>query len=297
MENRVAEDIPFVDVNPLDEPVNEKRYTQSNINTTGIDLNVPIEEPSFTPPPFRKPAAQSSSSGGSFGGSKSSGPSGPSGNDSGNNDTESLSKKDQKLGAEAAADMVIAGYVWMHALGNKWLQISPKKLARMEENGEINLRAMIDYDANHRITAGEFIEQYNQQVSNVLVVSDEFKEEVKPLLTELFIKKNVKISLETRIMIVFGKDLAAKMFMIAQQKQQSKMILAAVKEATANQMPAFTPPPPPPPPAPEPQPEQEQAPAPKKDEVIIVEPEEYEIDKKSAVALSEKKRKPRKYEI
>ncbi len=290
MENRVAEDIAFVDVNPLDEAVNEKRYTQSNVNTTGIDLNVPIEEPSFTPPPFKKTPPQSS--GGSvFGGSNKSS-SGPAGNNANNNDTE-LSKKDLKLGAEAAADMVIAGYVWMHALGNKWLQISPKQLARMEENGEINLQAMIDYDANHRITAGEFIEQYNQQVSNVLQVSDEFKDEVKPLLTELFIKKNVKISLETRILIVFGKDLAAKMFIIAQQKQQVKLILNSVKEATANQIPK-APAPPPPPPRPEPAPE----PAPKRDrvEVVEVEPEEYAVDSKSVV-LSEKPRKPRKYEI
>jgi hypothetical protein len=287
MENRVAEDIAFVDVNPLDEAVNEKRYTQSNVNTAGIDLNVPIDEPSFTPPPFKKTPPQSTGSG-FGGGSKSS--SGPSGSN-GNNDEESLSKKDLKLGAEAAADMLIAGYVWINALGNKWLQISKKQLARMEENGEINLQAMIDYDANHRITAAEFIEEYNQQVSNVLVVSDEFKDEVRPLLTELFIKKNVKISLETRILIVFGKDLAAKMFIIAQQKQQTKLILNAVREATANQIPKASPAPPPPPrqePAPEPAP---------KREIIEVEPEEYAVDSK-AVVLSEKKpRKPRKYEI
>jgi hypothetical protein len=121
------------------------------------------------------------------------------------------------------------------------------------------------------------------------VVSDEFKDEVKPLLTELFIKKNVKISLETRILIVFGKDLAAKMFIIAQQKQQVKLILNAVKEATANQIPKYSPPPAPTP--------QEPEPAPKRDrpEVVEVEPEEYAVDSK-AVVLSEKK-KPRKYEI
>jgi hypothetical protein len=286
MKNRVAEDISFVDVNPLDEPVNEKRYTQPNINTTGIDLNKPIDEPSFTPPPFRKAGPTSQASGGSA--PKSSGGSNPSG--LGGND-ENLSKKDLKVGAESAADMTIAGYEWLHVLGNKWLQISPKKLQRLEEAGEINLQAMIDYDVNHRITAAEFIEQFNQQVSNVLTVSDEFKEEIKPLLVELFMKKGVKISLETRIMIVIGKDVAAKMFIIAQQKQQTKLILQAVKDATSNQMAPPPPPPPPPQPAPAPTPE------PKRDEVIIVEPEEFEVDNK-AVVLSEKKpRKPRKYEI
>ena len=78
------------------------------------------------------------------------------------------------------------------------------------------------------------------------------------------------------------------MFIIAQQKQQVKLILNAVKEATVNQMPKYSPPPPPPAP---------QEPAPKRDrpEVVEVEPEEYAVDSK-AVVLSEKK-KPRKYEI
>lgn len=296
MKNRVSEDISFIDVNPLDEAVNEKRYTQPNINTTGIDLNKPIDEPSFTPPPFKKAAPTGNFSGGgsSNGNTSSSSQKSSSGLGSGND--ENLSKKDLKVGAESAADMTIAGYEWLHVLGNKFLQISPKRLQRMEEAGEINLQAMIDYDVNHRITAGEFIQQFNQQVSNVLTVSDEFKEEIKPLLVELFMKKGVKISLETRIMIVVGKDLAAKLFIIAQQKQQTKVILQAVREATANQM---TPPPPPPPPPPQqPTPQPQPAPTPeKREEVIIVEPEEFEVDSK-AVVLSEKKpRKPRKYEI
>ena len=285
MKNRVAEDIPFVDVNPLDEPVNEKRYTQPNISTAGVDLNVPIDEPSFAPPPYRKPAPSVGSSG-----SSSSSTSSAKTNNAGVGNDENLSKKDLKVGAEAAADMCISGYEWVHVLGNKWLQISPKKLQRMEENGEINLQAMIDYDANHRITAAEFIEQYNQQVSNVLTVSDEFKEEIKPLLVELFIKKGVKISLEQRILVVVGKDLAAKFFIIAQQKQQTKAILNAIKEATINQA---APPPPPPPPAPQPQqPDPEPVRKETAAEVIIVEPEEFEVDKK-AIA----KRKSKKYEI
>jgi hypothetical protein len=295
MKNRVSEDISFIDVNPLDEAVNEKRYTQPNINTTGIDFNKPIDEPSFTPPPFTKTAFTKTAPTGNFsGGGPSSSGSKQSGNSGGlGGNDENLSKKDLKVGAESAADMTIAGYEWLHVLGNKWLQISPKRLQRMEEAGEINLQAMIDYDVNHRITAGEFIQQFNEQVSNVLTVSDEFKEEIKPLLVELFMKKGVKISLETRIMIVVGKDLAAKMFIIAQQKQQTKIILQAVKDATANQM-APPPPPPPPPPQPAPQPEPTR---PSRDEVIIVEPEEFEVDSK-AVVLSEKKpRKPRKYEI
>ena len=41
-----------VDFNPLDEPVTQRSYTSGNVNTSGIDLNTPIAEPSFAPPPI-----------------------------------------------------------------------------------------------------------------------------------------------------------------------------------------------------------------------------------------------------
>ena len=131
----MQEEIQFVDVNPLDEPVNEKRYTQGNINTSGIDMTKPIDEPTFTPPPFRGANTNNNSKTSSSSSKTSSQPSSSSSD-------EPMNKKDLKLGAEAAADMVIQGYVWLHDLGNKWLQISDKKLNALQESGEINLNAM-----------------------------------------------------------------------------------------------------------------------------------------------------------
>lgn len=285
----MQEEIQFVDVNPLDEPVNEKRYTQGNINTSGIDMTKPIDEPTFTPPPFRGANTNNNSKTSSSSSKTSSQPSSSSSD-------EPMNKKDLKLGAEAAADMVIQGYVWLHDLGNKWLQISDKKLNALQESGEINLNAMIDYDYNHRITAREFINEYNRQVSNILQVSDEFKEEARKLLTEYFIKKNVQVSLEQRIMILFAKDIAAKGLIIYQQKQQVKQMLSVISQATMNQM--APPPPPPPPPTPQQQPQEEEfyrEPEQNNVEVetIIVEPEEFEIDKK----IEEKKKRGRPKKI
>ena len=40
-------------INPLDEPVNEKRYTNANINTSGMDFSKSLDEPSFKPPPIQ----------------------------------------------------------------------------------------------------------------------------------------------------------------------------------------------------------------------------------------------------
>lgn len=231
----------IVNVNPLDEAVNEKRYTQPNIDTGGIDLNVPIEEPTFAPPPFIKSEKNigSTSSGSS---SKQQQPK----RDPVNPEMKNLSRKDTKAAASAAADAIINGYEWLHGLGNNLLKISEKKLNKLQADGEINLQVMIEYDYGHKITAGEFIKEYNEQVSGLLSVSEEFKEEIKPLLVEEFEERGVGLTRMQRIMFIAGKDLAAKGFLIVQQMQQTRHMMQVIKEATATQYVPPTPPPPPP---------------------------------------------------
>jgi len=147
------EDLSFVNVNPLDEAVNEKRYSQPNIDTGGIDLNVPIEEPTFAPPPFVKSEPSKSGSSSTSGSNKQQ----QTKREPLNSEMKNLSKKDTKAASAAAANAVINGYEWLHSLGNNMLKISEKKLNQLQADGEINLQAMIEYDYGHKITAGEFI--------------------------------------------------------------------------------------------------------------------------------------------
>jgi len=291
------EDLSFVNVNPLDEAVNEKRYTQPNIDTGGIDLNVPIDEPTFAPPPFLK--SEPKSTGSSTGSKQQQQPK----RDPVNPEMKNLSKKDTKAAAAAAADAVINGYEWLHGLGNNMLKISEKKLNKLQADGEINLQVMIEYDYGHKITAGEFIKEYNEQVSGLLTVSEEFKEEIKPLLVEEFEDRGVGLTRMQRIGFIVLKDLAAKGFMFVQQMQQTRHMVEVIKEATISQYAPQQSTPPPSTPMPQ---QSTPSPAPPMPEYNF-EPEEFTsfepikviepIEPEEKQQPIKKRGRPRKYEI
>lgn len=251
-----------VDYNPLDEAVNEKPYTTPNVNTSNVNLNAPIEEPRFAPPPIdtKKNIRRDE-------------PKAPK-PDPVNPEMRNLGKKDTEMAASHMAKLILQGYEWMHDLANKGLKVSERKLNKLQADGEINLNAMIDYDYGKKIRAGDFFIEYNQQVANVLQVSPEFKEEVTPILEKVLAKRGIGMTDEQMLMFLFGKDIAAKSMIFFQQKAQMNMMIASIKEATTSQY-AQAAPPPPPPSRPQPQPQpQPQA------EVMAVEPEEEELEPK-----------------
>jgi hypothetical protein len=214
-----------VDFNPLDEPVNEKRYSQPNVNVGDIDMNTPISEPNFTPPPFQKKKPDLKEE--------------PKKREPLNSDLKGLPKKDVEMSAKAAAKMILQGYDWVHMLANKGLKVSEKKLTKLQADGEINLNALIDYDYGKRMRAGEFFEEYNRQVEGVLVVSDEFKEEVTPVLERVLAKRGIGMTDEQTLMFMFGKDIAAKSLIFFQQRQVLKSMIESIKEATMQQQTQF----------------------------------------------------------
>jgi hypothetical protein len=242
-----------IDFNPLDEQVNEKPYTIPNVNTTGVDMNAPIEEPRFSPPPIDKIKRDTPK---------------PPPRDPINPEMKHLGKKDTDMAAGYAAKLIMQGYEWMHELGNRFLQVSEKKLNKLQADGEINLNAMIDYDYGKKIRAGEFFKEYNNQNKDLLQVSDEFKAEAMPLLEKVLAKRGIGMTDEQMLIFVFGKDIAAKTMIIFQQKAQMNMMIASIKEATTGMYAQAAPPPPP-------QPTETQEPARQPEpEIFATEPEE-----------------------
>jgi hypothetical protein len=248
-----------IDFNPLDEAVNVKSYTTPNVNTSGVNLNAPIEEPRFNAPPIDTKRTINQEQ------AKQPKP------EPMNPEMKNLGKKDTEMAAGHMAKLIIQGYEWMHQLANKGLQVSEKKLNKLQAEGEINLNAMIDYEMGKKIRAGDFFLEYNEQVSTVLTVSQEFKDEATPLLEKVLAKRGIGMTDEQMLMFVFGKDIAAKSMIFFQQKAQMNMMLASIKEATMG-MYAQSAPPPPPMPAERVQPD-----------IIAVEPEEYEAQPKAQI--------------
>jgi hypothetical protein len=238
-ERKNYEDAQF---NPLDEAVNEKTYSRPNVNTSDADFTRPIEEPRYAPPPMEKKKLYDDDPK-----KKEREPINP--------ELRDLPKKDKEMAASQMAKMIIQGYSWMHDLANKGLMISEKKLAKLQDEGEINLSVMIDYEYGKKIRAGEFFQEWNGQITSnggVLQVSDEFKEEVTPVLERVLAKRGVGMTDEQLLMFMFGKDIAAKGLIFFQMKQQMNFMIQSIKNATVGQ---YAPPPPPPPVQPQPQPQ------------------------------------------
>jgi hypothetical protein len=243
-ERKNYEDAQF---NPLDEAVNEKAYSRPNVNTSGSEFTRPIEEPRYAPPPMEKKKLYEDQ---------------PKPKEPINPELRDLPKKDKEMAASQMAKMIIQGYSWAHDLANKGLMISEKKLSKLQDEGELNLSAMIDYDYGRKMRAGEFFQEWNNQVmkdGGVLQVSDEFKEEVTPVLERVLAKRGIGMTDEQLLMFMFGKDIAAKGLIFFQMKGQMNHMIQSIKNASMGQ---YAPPPPPPPqqeaqPQPQPQPEPE----------------------------------------
>jgi hypothetical protein len=260
------EEVKPHDFNPLDEAVNEKPYTTPNVNTSGINLNAPIEEPRFSAPPIDKKTIKQQEV-------KQPKP------EPLNPEMKSLGKKDTEMASGHMAKIVIQGYEWLHDLGNKGLQISEKKLNRLQADGEINLNAMIDYDYGKKIRCGDFIQEYNNQTKDLLQVSQEFKDEATPLLEKVFAKRGIGMTDEQMLMFVFAKDIAAKSIMFFQQKSQINMMISSIKEATTGLNAQAAPPPMPQQPQQQQQSVQPQPIITQEEELIATEPEEAVVKK------------------
>ena len=216
-------------LNPLDEPVNEKRYTQPNVNTSAADLNKPIQEPSFAPPPLQPKNIASNDE--------------PRKREPINPEMKSIPKKETEFAAKQAAQMILQGYEWAHGLANIALKVSERKLNQLQSEGEINLNAMIDYEYGKRMRAGEFFQIYNEQVGNVLQVSEEFKEETLPVLERVLAKRGIGLTDEQYLIYLFGKDIAAKSLIFFQQKATLNAMIESIKAATTSQYAQQAPPP------------------------------------------------------
>jgi hypothetical protein len=103
------------------------------------------------------------------------------------------------------------------------------------------------------ITAGEYVKEYNEQSKGTITVTQKFKDEVMPVLTNVLAKRGIGMSEENELLYLVVKDGIAKGFLAYQSLQIKKDFLNTWKEQTQAQRGgaiSSTPPPPPPPPQP-----------------------------------------------
>lgn len=204
--------------NPLDEAIIEKAYTKPNVRFNEKDMLGDIPEPSFVPPPMGTSSSDEE---------KIKKPIEPL-----NREMNDLPKKDKHDAADKVAKMILGGYRMGNEFIDKKLLFDKKKISKLQMSGELDLSVQIPISENEQITAGEFIEEFNQQSEGTITVSKEFEEEVLPILTRVLEKRGVGMTDEQYLVYLFGKDLAVKGFMVTQSLSAKKEMLEVLKEAT-----------------------------------------------------------------
>ncbi len=215
---------PFIDV------VNEKPYTSMSVNANPSQIATPIPEPSYMPNAVsanENPYNMLNSDFGSAMGGANAQQQAPI-----NPSLNNVPKEDVRMGAENVANLLIDGYEQLHVFGNKWLQISQRKIKKMVADGDIDLSVQIPYDYGRTISAGEFIQEFNEQNKDTLSVSKEFKKEVKPVLTRVLEKRGAALTDEQYLGYLMVKDVGLKMIVISQVKSSMNEMFNVIKDYT-----------------------------------------------------------------
>jgi len=203
--------------NPLDAPVNEKSYTKPNVSFDINEINTPIPEPMFTPPPMSKTSEEK----------KEKKPIEPF-----NEELNDLPNKDKAMSSEMMATMILDGYSQIFNIIEKTLKISDKKLRKLELDGEVDLNIVVPFPNGVQVTMKEFVEEFNQQTVGTLEVTEDFKKEVKPVLIRVLQKKGIGLTDEQMLIYLFSKDIITKGVQIYALKSSVNEMIEMMKEQT-----------------------------------------------------------------
>ena len=265
--------------NPFDEPVIQREYTKPKVSYDPSMIQS-IPEPLYQQPNLDelqeddyeddKPASKKE---------KTSKP--KKGFDSDdpfvNQDLQDYSKKDADESASLMVDTFLQGYKVAHTFGQKYFTLSEDEIVKKAIKGEINPDMRIPISQTKTISVHEFIGEYNRQVTEVLVVEDEFIESVRPVMIRVFSSRGYGLTDEQFLMMAFGKDIVqkgAQLYTFKKSLTQSLKMMTEMYNSQVNpefnappqeQRPQGTPPPQSPPQSPPPKPPTPQKPTPREE--------------------------------
>lgn len=161
---------------PFSDAPKDNSYVGQGSGTAGSDIDIP--EPIFQGPPpeaVEPPNAEDSKNKGKE--EKEKKPIG------GNLGLAGESEKTKQEGAAVLAETIIQVWEKVYMGANQLLKIPEKKIKQLTEKGEIDTRLEVPYK-NQSVPLQVVINDYNKDADNVLVLEDEFKQTIHPLMTE-----------------------------------------------------------------------------------------------------------------
>lgn len=142
-----------------------------------------------------------------------------------------LDDGDKHKAAATLVDAALDGYGRLNSFASGAIKFPMRKIKKMERNGEINTSILLPID-NQQVPMKVFMETYNESVSDVFEVSDEFKKKVRPVAIRLAKKYNFGMSDEGLLAYYLGLDITSKVAIGRQLYIQMKEMLEDFKEGS-----------------------------------------------------------------
>jgi len=219
------------DFSPFNENVVERDYTRPNVQ--GVVDSTPIDEPIIIPPSFEDLNSSFQESFNEESANMESSDDAPIGGGSANESMNDLDNKDKKKASQAMVEAVLDGYSQLCGFGNKLVQISPKKIDKLVSEGQINPNIQIPVQGGS-IRVSDYFVEYNKTIDGVLSVDDEFKDKVRPVMTRVFMKRNIGMTDEQLLAYYFGVDLIQKGATVYTLTSQNKQLINSIIELSQN---------------------------------------------------------------
>jgi hypothetical protein len=203
------------DFSPLDAPVKQRSYTNHKVDAHQVMPE--LEEPTFQAPSytdFDEPTVEEKEPAKPF-----------------NEAYSELDGKEKTMGAEMMAEMTLDLYDKACGFLGKVPEISEAKLDRLIAEGEINPDITLQTE-NGAVPIKEFAVDYNDSIKEAFVVTDEFKDKVKPPLIRVFKKRGVGMTDEQLLAYYFITDLGTKGVQAFMLKKTANSILDSLRENT-----------------------------------------------------------------
>jgi hypothetical protein len=212
--------------NPLEQPVNEKPYSGTGAN--GQQQVSDIPEPTYQTAPEEKFVPEkeiSKTEQKQIDKAKQ--------NKNGNPDLANASEAEKMEGAAALATVVLTTWEQAYAGLNQVFKISEKKINKLQQSGQIDVRVEVPYKMSVAPLSSVF-RDYNNDAQNLLVLEPEFKEAVHPLMTEEFAKSGHGMSNKGQLIFLVATKLASDGMKAAQFISLKKDYLKFAREATVS---------------------------------------------------------------
>ena len=139
--------------------------------------------------------------------------------------TQKLTPEEIRTNAEQGVDMVLKGYEKLHAIGRWYGKIGEEKLVELENSGEIDLEELLMGGTKGQMTARQFFQEFNAKIDESIVVDDKFKNDIRPALIRIAIKRGWLINDEVYAAGMVLDDLGTKVGLLMGLKGMCTMVL------------------------------------------------------------------------